>query len=167
MRDAEHRGAIAGPTGDFPAILRAMETGLTFAEVMERVAQGFEGLGALILVIGFLWSTWLAAVAAQRAGSGQVGVATLRQSFGAALLLALEVLVAADLIRTVAVAPTLENVATLGIIVLIRTILSFSLDIEIEGVAPWRRAMVSGPARVAEAARRPPAATGGTTSEPR
>jgi len=44
MRDAEHRGAIAGPTGDFPAILRAMETGLTFAEVMERVAQGFEGL---------------------------------------------------------------------------------------------------------------------------
>jgi hypothetical protein len=49
MRDAEHRRAIAGPTGDFPAILRAMETGLTPAEVLERVAQGFEGLGALIL----------------------------------------------------------------------------------------------------------------------
>jgi uncharacterized membrane protein len=133
---------------------------------MDRVAQSFEGLGALILVIGFLWSTWLAVGAGRRARSGQVGVGTLRQSFGAALLLALEVLVAADLIRTVAVAPTLENVATLGVIVLIRTVLSFSLDVEIEGVAPWRRAMVSGPARVAEVALRPRAAPGGTSSEP-
>jgi uncharacterized membrane protein len=79
---------------------------------------------------------------------------TLRESFGAVLLLALEVLVAADLIRTVAVAPTLENVAVLGLIVLIRTVLSFSLEIEIEGVLPWRRALVTGPTRVAEAARR-------------
>ena len=74
--------------------------------------------------------------------------------FAAALLLALEVLVAADLIQTVAVAPTLENVAVLVVIVIIRTILSFSLDVEIEGVLPWRRALVGGPARVAEAGRR-------------
>ena len=61
---------------------------------------------------------------------------------------------AADLVRTVAVAPTLENVAILGLIVLIRTVLSFALEIEIEGVAPWRRAVTSGARHVARAAAR-------------
>ena len=65
----------------------------------------------------------------------RVAYQILRTSFGGAILLGLEVLVAADLVRTVAVAPTLENVAILGLIVLIRTVLSFSLEIEIEGVA--------------------------------
>jgi len=68
----------------------------------------------------------------------------LRSAFGGTLLLGLEVLVAADLLRTVAVAPTLDNVLVLGLIVLIRTVLSFSLETEIEGVAPWRRAQMSG-----------------------
>jgi len=54
-------------------------------------------------------------------------------------------------VRTVAVATTLENVLILGLIVLIRTILSFSLEVEIEGVAPWRRAMVSGAGRIRQA----------------
>ena len=124
-----------------------------FSEVMDRVAQAFEGLGALILVLGFMWSLALA-LSAWRRTNGRTGFVTLRESFGAVLLLALEVLVAADLIRTVAVAPTLENVAVLGLIVLIRTVLSFSLEVEIEGVLPWRRALVTGPTRVAEAARR-------------
>jgi hypothetical protein len=56
----------------------------------------------------------------------------------------LEVLVAADLVRTVAVAPTLNNVLVLGLIVAIRTVLSFSLETEIEGVVPWRRAQLTG-----------------------
>jgi len=136
-----------------------------FSEAMDRVAQGFESLGALILVIGFLWSVGLAVSAWRRASSGRTGFRTLRESFGAVLLLALEVLVAADLIRTVAVAPTLENVAVLGLIVLIRTVLSFSLEIEIEGVAPWRRALVTGPARITDVARRSRAAPGATSSE--
>ena len=68
----------------------------------------------------------------------------LRQSFGGVILLGLEILVAADLVRTVAVEPTLDNVVILGLIVLIRTMLSFSLEIEIEGVAPWRRAAMTG-----------------------
>jgi len=72
----------------------------------------------------------------------------LRETFGGVLLLGLESW-AADLIRTVAVAPTLENVGVLGLIVLIRTFLSFSLEIEIEGVPPWRRALVSGTSRIA------------------
>jgi len=62
----------------------------------------------------------------------------LRSFVGRTILLSLEILVAADLIRTVAVDPSLENVASLAVIVLIRTILSFSLDVEIEGRLPWR-----------------------------
>ena len=64
----------------------------------------------------------------------------------------LEILVAGDLIRTVAVSPTLDNVLVLGLIVLIRTFLSFSLEIEIEGVPPWRRALVSGATVIRQAA---------------
>ena len=76
-----------------------------------------------------------------------------RQAFGGTLLLALEILVAADLIRTIAVSPTLDNVLILGLIVLIRTFLSFSLEIEIEGVWPWRRAQASGAGAVMQATR--------------
>src|SRR5262249_744499 len=63
-----------------------------------------------------------------------------RAVLGRGILIGLEVLVAADLIRTVAVEPTLENVGVLGIIVVIRTGLSCCVDVEIDGVLPWRRA---------------------------
>ncbi len=59
---------------------------------------------------------------------------------------------AADLLRTVAVAPTLNNVYVLGLIVVIRTFLSFSLETEIEGVAPWRRALAGGAGTIRRAA---------------
>lgn len=68
----------------------------------------------------------------------------MRQTFGGSLHLGLEILVAGDLIRTVAVEPYLDNVIVLGIIVLIRTFLSFSIEVEIDGVLPWRKALVSG-----------------------
>jgi uncharacterized membrane protein len=61
---------------------------------------------------------------------------------GRALLLGLEFLIAGDIIRTVVVAPTLQNVMVLGMIVLIRTFLSLSLQLEIEGKLPWQRAAV-------------------------
>src|SRR6188472_2334715 len=83
---------------------------------------------------------------------GRRAYQVLRESFGGVILLGIEILVAADLVRTVAVATTLENVVILGLIVLIRTVLSFSLEIEIEGVAPWRRAMVGGASRIRQAA---------------
>ncbi len=111
-----------------------------FTAVMDHVAQAFEALGALILVVGVLWSLWMAAEAWRRTQQPTKGYTALRQAFGRTLLLGLEILVAADLIRTVAVAPTLDNVVVLGLIVLIRTFLSFSLEVEIEGVLPWRRA---------------------------
>ena len=123
-----------------------------FVDLMEDVAKGFEAFGVAVLVVGLLWSIVLAAVVWRRTRAGREAYGVLRESFGGVLLLGLEILVAADLIRTVAVAPTLENVAVLGLIVLIRTFLSFSLQIEIEGVPPWRRATTSGASLVAHAA---------------
>jgi len=125
-------GAAAQPSAD------------AFTGLMDHVAQGFEALGAAILVAGVIWSFVLAAVAARRSGWSARAYLVLRQGFGGTLLLGLEVLVAADLVRTVAVAPTLDNVLVLGLIVVIRTFLSFSLETEIEGVAPWRRALTGG-----------------------
>ena len=116
----------------------------TFTELMNHVGQSFEALGAAILVVGFIWSFVLAAVAARRSGWSAKAYLVLRQAFGGTLLLGLEVLVAADLVHTVAVSPTLDNVLVLGLIVVIRTFLSFSLETEIEGVAPWRRALMGG-----------------------
>ena len=81
--------------------------------------------------------------AGARCGRGEGGTAAfsvLRTTLGAAILLGLEVLVAADLIRTITSKPSMEDALILGIIVLIRTILSMSIQIEIEGMLPWRRA---------------------------
>ncbi len=82
--------------------------------------------------------------AARQSGSAARACAVARQAFGGNLLLGLEVLAAADLIRSVAVAPTLDNVLVLGPIVVIRTFLSFSLPTEIDGVVPWRRTRKEG-----------------------
>ena len=83
-----------------------------------------------------IWSVVLGSMAWRRSGQSTQAYLVVRQAFGGALLLGLEVLVAADLVRTVVVAPTLDNVFVLGLIVVIRTFLSFSLETEIEGVAP-------------------------------
>ena len=125
-------------------VVAAEPTTETFTGLMDHVAQGFEALGAVILVVGVIWSFVLATVTARRSGWSAKAYLVLRQAFGGTLLLGLEVLVAADLIRTVAVAPTLGNVLVLGLIVVIRTFLSFSLETEIEGIAPWRRALIGG-----------------------
>ena len=126
------------------AVVAAEASAETFAGLMDHVAQGFEALGVAILAVGVIWSFVLAVVAGRRSGWSAKAYLVLRQAFGGTLLLGLEVLVAADLVRTVAVAPTLDNVLVLGLIVVIRTLLSFSLETEIEGVAPWRRALISG-----------------------
>jgi uncharacterized membrane protein len=95
-------------------------------------------------VAGVVWSVVLAIITWRRPGEPRRVYNVVRLAFGGSLLLALEVLVAADLLRTIAVAPTVTNVLVLGLIVLIRTFLSFSLEMEIEGVPPWRRAAASG-----------------------
>ena len=126
---------------------------MTFTEAMEHVAQTFEVIGAAVLLLGLFVSVGLAVRVLRRSRDGQEAYKVLRQSFGGVILLGLEILVAADLVRTVAVEPTLNNVVILGLIVIIRTLLSFSLEIEIEGVAPWRRA-TTGAAQIARAVER-------------
>ena len=126
------------------AVVAAEASAETFTGLMDHVAQGFEALGVAILVVGVIWSFVLVVVAGRRSGWSAKSYLVLRQAFGGTLLLGLEILVAADLVRTIAVAPTLDNVLVLGLIVVIRTVLSFSLETEIEGVAPWRRALISG-----------------------
>ena len=123
-----------------------------YTHLMMTIAQAFEIVAAAVLVAGLIFSAILSIRTWQRTSSASATYRALRQTFGGAILLGLEILVAGDLIRTVAIAPTLENVAVLGLIVLIRTFLSFSLEIEIEGVPPWRRAFVSGATVMKQAA---------------
>ena len=125
----------------------------TYTQAMLWIAQAFEIAAAAILVLGLALAFILAIRTYQRSHDGTAAYRTLRRSFGGVILLGLEILVAGDLIRTVAVYPTLENVAVLGLIVLIRTFLSFSLEIEIEGVPPWRRGLTSGAAVIKEVAK--------------
>ena len=113
-----------------------------FEQAMDAIARGVEVLGIATLVLGL-------AAALVRAGFALVGgqgveevYRVVRTVFGRSILLGLEFLVAADIIRTVAVQPSLQNVAVLGLIVLIRTFLSFSLEVEIDGRWPWRRAVL-------------------------
>ena len=129
---------------------------MTYTEVMEHVAQGFEGLGVFVLAVGTLWSFLLAAVAWRRSGHVGQAYALLRQALGGTLLLGLEILVAADLVRTIAVAPTLDNVLILGLIVLIRTFLSFSIDIEVSGTLPWRQGSATGAGTMRQASAKMP-----------
>src|SRR3954447_23913070 len=109
-----------------------------FTRLLADVARLFEAIGAVALVVGLVLSVVRASLAWRTAG-GARGYEAVRETVGAVLLLRVEILVAADLITTVAVAPTPRNVAVLGLIVLIRTFLSVSLEVEIDGRVPWRR----------------------------
>ena len=111
---------------------------MSFTQVMDVVTRVFEAIGVAVLIVGFV-SGFVVAAHRLRRGRREGVYRGIRSWFGKSILMGLEVLVAADLIRTVAVDPTMENVLVLGLIVLIRTFLSFSLEIEIEGIVPWKR----------------------------
>ena len=122
---------------------------LTDAQMLElalTVARWFELAGIAAIVTG-------ASIAFVRLGLGAAGVRRIeaagerreiiplfRKNLGRSILTGLELLVAADIIRTVAVEPTLQSVLVLGLIVIIRTFLSMSLEVEIDGKWPWQRA---------------------------
>ena len=110
---------------------------MEFPDAMETVARWFEVAGVVVFVLGAVW-TAVRAFADWR-NDGPIYL-NIRRHFGQSLILGLEILVAADIIKTVTVETTLENVTALGILVLVRTLLSFSLNVEITGVLPWQRA---------------------------
>lgn len=110
--------------------------------VFHGIAFVFQLAGAAAMVVGVCVAVAVAVAAGRRTGSAAHGFTVLRETIGSVILLGLEVLVAADLIRTVTADPSLTDAVVLALIVLIRTGLSFSLQVEIDGVAPWRRALL-------------------------
>src|SRR4249919_4061617 len=108
-----------------------------FRQLMEIVGTAVDGVGVFIVAAGALVAT--ARLLVRRAHNTGNYYSSFRQDIGRAILLGLEFLIAGDIIRTVVVAPTIQNVLVLGLIVLIRTFLSLSLQLEIEGKLPWRR----------------------------
>lgn len=119
-----------------------------FERVFSWTAVIFEGLGAAAMVVGFVVALTVGARSLARGEGGTAAFTTLRTTLGGAILLGLEILVAADLIRTITSNPSVEDAVILGLIVVIRTILSISIQIEIEGVLPWKRALLESGASV-------------------
>jgi uncharacterized membrane protein len=121
------------------------DVAVTFEQALDLAQRAFEVAGVAILVIGGLVSLAVYADALVH-GRRRDAYTALRHNMGRTILLGLEVLIVADIILTVAIDQTLENAATLGLIVLVRTFLSFSLDVELDGVVPWRRRATEPPA---------------------
>ncbi len=108
-------------------------------QIAHSVSRALELTGVAIIAVGALATLLMFLYRAARRAELVEAFAAFRSSFGRAILLGLEFLIAADIINTVAVRPTLESVAVLAGIVAIRTFLSFSLELEIEGRWPWQR----------------------------
>lgn len=107
----------------------------TIEQAISFVGIVFDAFGVTIIVIGFLLAT-LFFISRFRENTAY---RSYRIRLGRTLLLSLEILVAADIIRTVAVELSLANLAALGLLVIIRTFLSWSLELEVDGRWPWQR----------------------------
>ncbi|MCE5324335.1 DUF1622 domain-containing protein [bacterium] len=105
-----------------------------YRQLMGDIGTVIDAMGVVVIVIGAVYATGRFLFRREPAASYQL----YRLNLGRAILLGLEFLIAGDIIRTVVVAPTLENVVVLGLIVLIRTFLSTALQFELEGRWPWQ-----------------------------
>ena len=108
----------------------------TVQHYVEWAALIIEVAGVLVMIIGPFFALWRYFFEQHEDGSTY---RTFRHDLGKAILLGLEFLVAGDIIATVSTAPTMDNVLVLGVIVLIRTFLSLSLQVELEGKWPWQK----------------------------
>lgn len=108
-----------------------------YRNTMELIGRLVDAVGVVIIVVGAIVAT--VHFLAHRGGDPGSSYRAYRQDLGRAILLGLEFLIAGDIIRTVVVAPTLENVLILALIVVIRTFLSMALQLEVEGRWPWHR----------------------------
>jgi uncharacterized membrane protein len=112
---------------------------VSYEQTISDVSKAVEVAGIATLVIGGLYALGVFGVQVARGGQAQ-SYEELRRSLGRSILLGLEILVAADIIRTIAITPTFTSVGVLGLIVVVRTFLSFSLEAELDGQWPWRKA---------------------------
>ncbi|MEJ7800751.1 MAG: DUF1622 domain-containing protein [Ilumatobacter sp.] len=109
---------------------------MEFETLIQHIGEGVEIVGVFVMVIGIVWALGRFAIVVR---SQPDAYAAARRSIGRSILLGLEILVAGDIVRTVAISPTLTSVAVLGAIVVIRTFLSFALEVELEGRWPWQQ----------------------------
>ena len=117
-------------------------TRVAYEQTITDVVKVVEAVGAAIMVIGGLGAFVAFVLRVRRGEAVQGAYPALRRDLGRCILLGLEVLIVADIVRTIIVDPTLESVGVLGIIVVIRILLSFSLEVEIDGTWPWDRSEV-------------------------
>lgn len=112
---------------------------MSYDEFIADVAKVVEGVGVAIMVLGGLAALLVYAASILHVERRADAYPLLRERLARAILLGLEVLIVGDIVRTIVVDPTLESVAVLGVIVLIRIVLSFALEVEVEGTWPWSR----------------------------
>lgn len=108
--------------------------------VASLVSAGIDLAGIAALVIGAVLAFLLAGKTLVRTKDAVVAYRGLRRSLGKTILVGLELLVASDIIRSIAIAPSFASVGVLGIVVVIRTFLSWSLEVEVNGRWPWQGA---------------------------
>lgn len=123
---------------------------MTFEQVVEAAVRVVEVVGAAIMVLGGLAALVAGIPRVLRPATRSTAYQDMRRNLGRAILLGLEVLIVADIIRTIVVEPTVESVLVLGAIVIIRVLLSFSLEVEMDGVWPWARWRTAGASTSAE-----------------
>jgi len=114
---------------------------VSLTEIIDGIGSTIDAIGVAVIAGGAVLAVILTIAKARQDDGGAYEF--FRRRLGRAILLGLEFLVAADIIRTVAVTPTGESVAVLGGIVLIRTFLSFSLQLEVTGAWPWQQRSVA------------------------
>lgn len=109
-----------------------------FKNAVDLISKVIDAAGVLVVVCGLLVATGVFVLAQRQRDQRPLAYRVYRQQVGKAILLGLEFLVAADIIRTVAVAPSFRGVGVLAVVVAVRTFLSFALDVELEGRWPWQ-----------------------------
>jgi uncharacterized membrane protein len=114
---------------------------VSLVEVIEAIGTTIDAIGVAVIAAGAVLAVFLTLGKNRRGEGGTYDF--FRRQLGRAILLGLEFLVAADIIRTVAVTPTWQSVVVLAGIVLIRTFLSFSLQLEMTGAWPWQQRAVA------------------------
>lgn len=123
--------ATAGPAGQLDG------SQMDFNGVTEKIGMSIDGAGVAVIVIGAVIAFVTAVTRLARRENGVYP--KFRRHLGRVILLGLELLVAGDIVKTVATAPTLTSIAVLGGIVIIRTFLSFAMEAEITGYWPWQK----------------------------
>jgi uncharacterized membrane protein len=119
---------------------------VSYEQAIADVSRAAEVTGIAVLIVGGCYALVAFGLRVARKETADAYEA-LRRNLGRSILLGLEILVAADIIRTIAVTPTFTSLGVLGLIIVVRTFLSFSLEVELDGQWPWRKARYRQPTR--------------------